>query len=82
MFRDYTEWMEQPCYYVTAIDGSTRVSLLAGPYRSQDAAAAVLETTQRWAIDGSGDPRADSYTYGVTRTYNGYHRSILGIVDP
>lgn len=82
MFKEHTEWMEKPCYYVTAVDGITRITLLAGPYRSQDAAAAVFESAQRWAIDCSGDPRADSYTYGVGQAHNGYHLSILGIVDP
>lgn len=33
MFAEYTELMDQPSYYVTAVEGMNRCCLLAGPYR-------------------------------------------------
>jgi len=80
MFTEHTEWTHRPCFYVTAADGNSRYCLLAGPYQTRDAAIAILDTVLRWAVRSSGDPQAERYDYAVIRAYNGYHRSILGIL--
>lgn len=82
MFTAHTEWMEYPCFYVSAFEGISRITLLAGPYRTTEQAEFAVDAAPRWALQVSGDPHAPSYSYSVSSAYNGHHRSILGIITP
>lgn len=57
-------------------------ALVAGPYPTEAAAAAVLEHAKTWALTVSGDPRASEYRFDVFRGNTGHYRSILGVVRP
>lgn len=75
-------WADRPCYYVTAIDGTRRIALLAGPYPDKAAAEVAVAPASAWAIDDSGDLKAVFYAFGVSRRPHGHDRSILGWIGP
>jgi hypothetical protein len=81
MFAKHTDWTESTCHYAAAICGN-HYRLLAGPYRGESEAAAVLPIAEDWALHASGDPAASSYRYQVMTAYNGHSRSILGEIEP
>jgi hypothetical protein len=77
LFEHHTDWTDEPCYYVVAVDGCRRATL-AGPYLTRGEADDVLPRAKRWAIRDSGDHQAARYRYHVAQHYNGHDRSILG----
>jgi hypothetical protein len=81
MFDNQTKWTETECFYVIASKGFHR-AWIAGPYRTQSQADAVLPRAIRWAVRQSGDCDAQHYTYRVASHYNGEVRSILGEIEP
>jgi hypothetical protein len=81
MFDTYTEWNDSTCYYAAAFHGM-HYRLLAGPYRTQAEAEAILPFAQDWALRASGDPAASSYRYAVFTSVHGHSRSILGEMKP
>jgi hypothetical protein len=82
MFSKETAVMEQPCFYVSAFSGLSRMRLLGGPYCSRQQAELAIEPARRWALEQSGDPNASGYVYSVSTANNGHYRSILGIIVP
>jgi hypothetical protein len=82
MFDQQQKWTDEPCFYVTAVDGITRIALLAGPYPTKEVAERVVAKASAWAIDESGDLKAVFYAYGVSKRNHGHDRSILGMIEP
>lgn len=76
MKKKLGSWVDDPCFYVDAVDG-TRVALLVGPFRTLEEAEAVKEKAVRFAVDQSGDPKAVFYAYGCCKWPNGYKDGIL-----
>jgi hypothetical protein len=81
MFDKHTDWTESTCYYAAAVH-RTEYRLLAGPYRTEPEAEAVLPFARKWALHASGDPSASSYRYAVFAAVQGQGRSILGELKP
>jgi hypothetical protein len=81
MFATHTNWTESTCYYAAASHGN-HYRLLAGPYRTEAEATAVLPFVQDWAMNASRDPAAPSYRYTVFTSYDGHSHSILGELKP
>lgn len=77
LFPDHTDWTEAACYYVAAFH-RTRMTLVAGPYRTPAEAGRVLPAAQEWAARSGRDPAAADYEYAVHEAWNGHARSILG----
>ena len=81
MFATHTDWMESTCHYAAAFSGF-RYRLLAGPYRTEAEATAVLDFARDWALHASGDTAATTYRYAVYAAFDGHCRSILGEIKP
>jgi hypothetical protein len=81
MFAHHTDWTESTCYYAAAVH-RVEYRLLAGPYRTQPEAEAVLPSAREWALHASGDPSAASYRYTIMTAVQGHGRSILGELKP
>lgn len=67
-------WTDDPCYYVSVVDGE-RYALLAGPFRTHEEALAHLGCAREHAY--SVDPRAWWYAYGTCKCPNGHRAGIL-----
>lgn len=81
MFEKHVKWIKSECYYIVAFKSNAR-SWIAGPYPTRSQAEGVLPRAIHWAMWQSGDSDAPTYTYCVTRHYNGETRSILGEIQP
>lgn len=62
-------WQDEPCYYVSVIDGPNR-AFVAGPFREHAAAISALEPARK--IGCEVDPKASFYGWGTARNANGY----------
>ncbi len=81
MFSQQTDWTESTCYYAAAVH-RVEYRLLAGPYRTESEAEAVLPFAREWALHASCDPSAAAYRYTVVTAVQGHGRSILGELNP
>ena len=67
-------WTDDPCYYVDALDGK-RIALVAGPFRTKEEAAAILDRARTVAY--AVDPMSWFYNWGSCRWKNGYREGAL-----
>ncbi len=56
MFTAHTEWMEYPCFYVSAFEGISRITLLAGPYRTTEQAEFAVDAARTLGFTGERRP--------------------------
>ena len=68
-------WRDNPCYYVSVIDGD-RFNLLAGAFRTHEQALEMVDAARNAALE-YGDPKAWFYAYGTCKMENGYNSGIL-----
>lgn len=62
-------WTDVPCFYVTVVDAG-RVGYLAGPFRTHEAALAIVDKVRDMAV--AADGYAHFYAYGTAKRPNGY----------
>ena len=62
-------WIDGPCYYVSAIDAG-RVAIIAGPFKTHQEAKDQVNAARRTA--DAIDPRAHFYAFGTCKMQNGH----------
>ena len=67
-------WTDEPCYYVDAVDGD-QCALLAGPFRTHDAALECVDAAKRLAQ--VRDVKSVFYAFGTCKTPDGHYTGIL-----
>lgn len=67
-------WTDEPCYYVTVIDGE-RSNALAGPFRTHQEALNMVSETTRLACEY--DAKGHWYAYGTAKLVNGHRDGLL-----
>lgn len=67
-------WTDDPCFYVSVVDGP-KFALLAGPFRSHQEALDLVRKASDEAE--KHDPRAVFYAFGTVKMMNGYRDGIL-----
>jgi hypothetical protein len=67
-------WADDPCYYVSVIDGP-RYALLAGPFRTHEQALSLVDKTRDIAC--KVDPKGWFYAYGTVKMINGHRTGSL-----
>jgi hypothetical protein len=67
-------WTDEPCYYVSVIDG-TRHALLVGPFRAHQDALELVTVARQEAE--KVDARAVWYAFGTCKTPHGHRSGIL-----
>ena len=70
-------WTDNPCYYVSVIDGN-KSNVLAGPFKTHGEAKTMVDKARN-AAQEYGDPKAWFYAYGTCKTPNGYRDGILNL---
>ena len=68
-------WTDDPCFYVSVVDGK-RFNLLAGPFKTHEEAKAIFEKTREEALKVGGE-WAWFYSYGTVKMINGYREGLL-----
>lgn len=76
-------WTDNPCYYVSIVDGP-RHALVAGPFQTHEAALRAVEPARKAGYDT--DPKSHFYGWGTAKAPNGYpvgklNRSLEKISD-
>ena len=71
---DRGNWTDQPCYYVSVIDGP-RHALLAGPFVTHREALDMVDAARRVAVEV--DRKSWFYAFGTCRAETGHCDGIL-----
>ena len=67
-------WTDEPCYYVSVVDGP-KFGVLAGPFRTHQEALDMVDNAREAANDA--DPWAAFYAFGTVKMSSGHHCGIL-----
>ena len=68
------DWRENPCFYVSVVDGP-KLALLAGPFQAHQAALDLVEKASD--IAQKKEPWAWFYAFGTVKTKTGQWRGKL-----
>lgn len=73
-FDEVGDWTDEPCYYVSVMDGP-KVGLLAGPFRTYQEALDIKDRACDLAC--KVNDWAWFYSFGTVKMANGHHRGAL-----
>ena len=76
-FEELGNWTDDPCFYVSVVDGPKH-GLLAGPYRTHEEALAAVDTARD--ADCAANDWAWFYSYGTVKMANGHRQGVLNDV--
>ena len=61
-------WTDNPCFYVSIVDGS-RFAVVAGPFRTHPEALSMVDPAIKAGRDA--DPKSHFYAWGTVKMKNG-----------
>ncbi len=68
------DWINNPCYYVSIIDGP-QFNVVAGPFQTHQEALDVVESVRK--IGNKVDLKSHFYGWGTVKMKNGHAKGIL-----
>lgn len=67
-------WTDEPCYYVSIIDGP-KFNVVAGPFRTHEKALEMVEPARK--VGNEVDMKSHFYGWGTVKMKNGHKEGVL-----